>query len=240
MLIRKLAAVGGALALTLGLASCAPSQRTTDPGTPASPGATSAPTGAATGANADATFIFGAAGAPKLFDPSYASDGETFRITRQLYEELLSFEPGSAKVAPGLATKWEGSDDGLTWNFTIREGVKFHDGTDLDAAAVCTNFDRWYNLKGAAQSPAVSYYWLNNWGGFAGDGKDHLYAGCEATEPMVATIKLTRYTSKFPSILAHNAYAIHSPAAMEQYKASEVTAQGSGFVYPDYATSTLR
>ncbi|MFP5416299.1 MAG: ABC transporter substrate-binding protein [Actinomycetes bacterium] len=226
MLIRKLVAVAGAATLAVGLASCAASQRTTPSAAPGTSGAAAA---------SDATFIFGAAGAPKLFDPSYASDGETFRITRQIYEELLAFEPGTAKVAPGLATEWTSSEDGLTWDFTIRPNVTFHDGTALDAAAVCANFERWYNLKGPAQSTAVAYYWANNWGGFNGDGKDTLYGGCTATEPMTATIKLTRYTSKFPAILAHNAYSIHSPSAMEQYDASNVVAQGSGFVYPEYA-----
>ena len=230
MLSRTMKTAVGAIAVTLALTGCAASQR--DASTPAT-GATGGKAGASA---SDATFIFGAAGAPKLFDPSYASDGETFRVTRQIYEELLSFEPGTAKVAPGLAKEWKGSEDGLTWDFTIREGVKFHDGTALDAQAVCTNFERWYNLKGVAQTTAVAYYWANNWGGFAGDGKDTLYGGCEATEPMVATIKLTRTTSKFPAILAHNAYAIHSPAAMEKYNASNVVAQGSGFTYPEYAT----
>lgn len=219
-------AAAGVLAATIALTGCVASQRTTAP----TPGATGgAPA-------ADSTFIFGAAGAPKLFDPAYASDGETFRVTRQIYEELLSFEPGTAKVAPGLATEWKGSEDGLTWDFTIRDGVKFHDGTALDAAAVCTNFERWYNLKGVAQTTAVAYYWANNWGGFNGDGKPTLYGGCEASAPMTATIKLTRATSKFPAILAHNAYSIHSPAAMERYDASNVVAQGAGFVYPEYAT----
>ena len=230
MLSRTMKTAVGAIAVAIALTGCAASQR--EASTPA-PGATGGTPGAAA---SDATFIFGAAGAPKLFDPSYASDGETFRVTRQIYEELLSFEPGTAKVTPGLATAWEGSEDGLTWDFTIRDGVTFHDGTDLDAAAVCTNFERWYNLKGVAQTTAVAYYWANNWGGFNGDGKDTLYGGCEASEPMVATIKLTRATSKFPAILAHNAYAIHSPAAMEKYDASNVVAQGSGFTYPDYAT----
>ena len=233
MLSRKMiTATAGAIAVAVAMTGCAQSQRT-ETNAPA-PGASA---GATTDAAAsDSTFIFGAAGAPKLFDPSYASDGETFRVTRQIYETLLDFEPGTAKVAPGLATEWTSSEDGLTWDFTIRDGVKFHDGTDLDAAAVCANFERWYNLKGVAQTTAVAYYWANNFGGFNGDGKDTLYGGCEATEPMTAQLKLTRYTSKFPAILAHGSYAMHSPTAMEQYDASNVQAQGSGFTYPAYAT----
>ena len=46
------------------------------------------------------TFTFGAAGAPKLFDPFYATDGETFRVTRQIHQGLLGVKEGSADVQP--------------------------------------------------------------------------------------------------------------------------------------------
>ena len=44
--------------------------------------------------------------------------------------------------------------------------MKFSDGTAFDAAAVCYNFDRWYNFTGALQSPDVSAYWQDTFGGF--------------------------------------------------------------------------
>src|SRR5438094_8932586 len=43
---------------------------------------------------------------------------------------------------PGLAEKWEASQDGLTYTFHLRKGVKFHDGTDFNAKAVKFTFDR--------------------------------------------------------------------------------------------------
>lgn len=231
MLSRITKTAVGALAVAIALTGCAASQRDTAP----APGATGT-AAAPTGGNADATFIFGAAGAPKLFDPFYASDGETFRVTRQIYEQLLDFLPGEAKTGPGLAESYEGSPDGLTWTFKIRPNVKFHDGTDLDAAAICANFDRWYNQKGAAQSSAVTYYWNNNFGGFADQAdKDSLFESCTASDAMTAVVKVTRVTSKFPDILAHGAYAIQSPTAQEKYDANNVQAQGSGFTYPEYA-----
>ena len=45
------------------------------------------------------TFTFGAAGAPKLFDPFFATDGETFRVTRQMHQGLLGVKEGTADVA---------------------------------------------------------------------------------------------------------------------------------------------
>ena len=49
------------------------------------------------------TFTFGAAGAPKVMDPFYATDGETFRVTRQMFEGLVGIKAGSAEIEPELA-----------------------------------------------------------------------------------------------------------------------------------------
>lgn len=218
---RRSVAVAAATILALTFTSCAESERENETG--------------GEEVQTDATFIFGAAGEPRHFDPFYASDGETFRITRQIYEGLLDFEPGEATVAPGLATEWSSTEDGLQWTFQIREGVSFHDGTDLTAQSICDNFERWYNQVGDAQSSAVTYYWNNNFGGFADDDRESLYESCEVTGDYEVVVSLTRYTSKFPDILAHNAYSIHSPTALEEYDANNVTAEGEGFTWPAYA-----
>ena len=109
--VRRVVTAGITLALAASLAACAESQRDESGGE-------------------GGTLRFGAAGAPKLFDPFYASDGETFRVTRQMMEGLVGFKPGTAEVEPELATGWEHSPDGKTWTFELREGVKFHDGTE--------------------------------------------------------------------------------------------------------------
>jgi len=60
-------------------------------------------------------------------------DGESFRACHQVSESLLDFALGGTDVEPGLAESWETSEDGTVWTFHLREGVKFHDGSDLDA-----------------------------------------------------------------------------------------------------------
>lgn len=241
---RKVAALAGSAVLALVLSACAESEREDDNnnGNAAEENGdngdgTAEPVDVEAPPETDGTFIFGAAGAPIHFDPFYASDGETFRVTRQIYETLLDFEPGTADTGPGLAEEWSSTDDGLEWTFQIREGVTFHDGTDLDGQAICDNFERWYNQEGDAQSSAVTYYWNNNFGGFADQtDRESIYESCEVTDDFEVVVNLTRYTSKFPDILAHGAYAIHSPTAMEQYDANTVTVEGEGFAYPEYAT----
>jgi hypothetical protein len=113
------------------------------------------------------TLVFGAAGDPAMFDPAFASDGETFRVARQIHEGLLTNEIGGTEPVPQLAEDYEVSEDGLEYTFTLREGVKFHDGTDFNAEAVCFNFERWYNFEGLAQSPSASSYYQDVFGGFA-------------------------------------------------------------------------
>src|SRR5512139_153098 len=73
-----------------------------------------------------------------------------------VYEQLLRINPpGSAEqYTPLLATSWEVSDDGLSWTFHLREGVKFHDGESMNAGAVKKS------LEAAADHAGASFIWL--------------------------------------------------------------------------------
>ncbi|HEX2297715.1 MAG TPA: ABC transporter substrate-binding protein, partial [Pseudonocardiaceae bacterium] len=210
-------AVVGALAVSL--AACAESERGQNQGEGTRGG----------------TLTFGAAGAPDLFDPFYATDGETFRVTRQIFEGLVGFKPGGSDLQPELATGWSSSEDGRAWTFTLRTGVKFHDGTPFNADAVCANFDRWYNQTGAGQNPALSYYWIENFGGFADRKQPSMFKSCSAQGADTAIIRLTRSTGELPALLAMSAFAMQSPAAMQRYQANDVKTQGDSFAYPPYA-----
>lgn len=179
---------------------------------------------------------FGAEGAPKLFDPFYATDGATFRVTRQIFEGLVGFKPGTAQVAPELAESFDQTPDGKTWTFHLKSGVKFSDNTDFNADAVCANFSRWYGQTGAAQSDSVSQYWGDNFGGFSDGKAPSLYKSCTAKDAGTAVVELTKATSKFPDVLGLPAFAMQSPAAMKQYDANNVQAQGDSFSYPAYGT----
>ena len=72
-------------------------------------------------------------------------------VMNNVYETLLKYDPLENKLEPVLATEYTKSEDGLTWTFKIRQGVKFHDGTELNAEAVKFSVDRTKALgKGAA------------------------------------------------------------------------------------------
>lgn len=213
-------------AAALTVTACAQSDR--DSGSGAS--------GSAGGTTKD-TFTFGAAGAPKLFDPFYATDGETFRVTRQIHQGLLGVKPGTADVQPELAESYTPSEDGLTWTFKLREGVKFSDGEPFNAEAVCYNMQRMFEQKGAGQT--AGEYWTYFFGTFSDKPEGSLYKSCEAKDESNAVITITRSTSSFPTILSLDSFSMQSPKALEAGDANNVVAAGEGFTYPAYSTAPV-
>ena len=190
------------------------------------------------GAGSGDTLVFGVAADPKVLDPSLAKDGETLRVARQMFETLVRPVPGGTQVEAGLAETFKPSPDGKVWTFGLRPGVTFHDGTALDGAAICTNFDRWFNATGVMQSPDVTGYWQDVFGGFAKNESAELppslYKSCAAPDAKTAVITLTRPSSKIPSALGLPSFSIHSPAAMEKYGA-QASGSTDSVQYPEYA-----
>ncbi|MCW2679282.1 MAG: dipeptide-binding transporter [Frankiales bacterium] len=185
--------------------------------------------GGSGGDEAGGTMVFGTSSDPVSMDGAYVSDGESLRVVRQLFETLVTTEPGGTEIVPLLAKEWESSEDGTSWTFTLQEGVKFHDGTDFNAEAVCANFDRWYNFKGVQQSASVSYYWQTVFSGYAKNEDPalgtSLYKDCQAQDGK-AVINLTSASASFLSGLALASFSIASPEALTKYEADKVTGTG--------------
>lgn len=185
------------------------------------------------------TFVFGAPGDPSSLDPALASDGETFRVTRQAFEALLEHEPGGSKLVGGLAETWESNEAGTVWTFNLRKGVKFHDGEAFNADAVCANYDHWFNWKGTYQSSAVSYYWQTIMGGFAKnedpEAPEANYKSCTVKDENTAVIEVKKPSANLPGGFSLNALAIHSPKALKEYEKQDATAKGDAITYPKYS-----
>jgi peptide/nickel transport system substrate-binding protein len=165
------------------------------------------------------TLVFAGSAEPVTLDPFFASDGESFRVARQIYEGLVGTVPGTADPAPLLAKEWEVSEDGLTYEFTLQEGVKFHDGTDFNAEAVCANFDRWFNIPKSAQSPDLTYYYGSLMRGFAtGENADAaLYKSCTPGDG-TATVELNSAFAGFIAAMSLPAFSMQSPTALEKFQ----------------------
>lgn len=74
-------------------------------------------------------------------DPAYLNGVPTSKVGYLIMDHLVRYDK-DGKIVPRLAEKWETSADGKTWTFSIRKGVKYHDGTELTAADIKYNYDR--------------------------------------------------------------------------------------------------
>ena len=88
----------------------------------------------------DGTLVYLRGADSVKLDPGDSTDGESSKVIEQVYDTLLRFKPGSIEVEPSLAASWEHDEARTLWTFHIRDGVRFHDGTPCDGAAVVNAF----------------------------------------------------------------------------------------------------
>lgn len=93
------------------------------------------------------TFTFVQNGEPAALWCGDETDGESLRACNQVYDALMAYELGGVAVEPALAESYTANEDGTEWTFTLRQGVKFHNGADLDANDVVATFEAQWNAK---------------------------------------------------------------------------------------------
>jgi ABC-type transport system substrate-binding protein len=82
-----------------------------------------------------------------LFDPATSGSGLARGLMTPVLQGLTQINPETGQIEPLLATKWESSNAGLTWRFTLKDGVKFQDGTAFNSETVVANVKRWLDPK---------------------------------------------------------------------------------------------
>ena len=147
--------------------------------------------------------VFGRGGDSVSLDPAVVTDGESFKVTQNVFETLLNFGEQDTTIHPGLAKEWEVSDDGLTYTFTLEEGVKFHDGTDFNAEAVVKNVERWQ-----AGNEEDFYYYSSMFGDNIKEVK------ADGDNKVVFT--LARPQAPFLKNIAMSPFGMASPTAFEK------------------------
>ena len=145
-------------------------------------------------------------------------------VGRALADSLVDADPDTGEILPWLASAWEIDEDGLTYTFTLREGITFSDGTALDAAAVKTNLDQ------SAQQVVDGEGWY-----YQGLFDD--YVGAEATDELELVVTFSRPNPSFLPTLATGQLAILAPSSFdlsyEQRDNGEFIGSGS-FVLESY------
>ena len=188
------------------------------------------PSGSPSASNAAgpvAAFTFATAARPSGLDPFLAVDTESHRVTRQILETLVGVDPLTSAPVPALAEEWNESDEGRTYEFTLRRGVTFHDGTPFNAEAVCANFDRWYNLPESVRGPEVLMF-SSVFKGFADTPDLSAFKSCVPAGEYTVRLELnTRLPGLIPA-LASPEFAISSPQALKRGNADELNQERNG------------
>jgi peptide/nickel transport system substrate-binding protein len=153
------------------------------------------------------TLIVGKPGDAIGLDPARISDDESVEVCEQIFEHLVRYAPDSTEVQPQLAQSWDVDALGVLWTFHLRPGVRFHDGTPLDAAAVVFSFDRQRDPF-HPQHEADFAYWNDQYS---------YIERVEALDPLTVRIRIERPYAPFLSSLAMFPAAIVSPTAVKKW-----------------------
>ena len=182
---RRIGGIAGLALLALLLTACSPTTTATPSGDPVSGGTL-------TYASGDAE--------PTCLDPHVGGNYPQALVSTQYLESLVSRD-AEGTIIPWLASVWTVSDDGLAWEFTLRDDVSFTDDTPFDAAAVQANIA---HLQDPETASSTGYLALQK------------VTSTEAVAPNVVRLILSEPDSGLLESLSQPWLAIESPAALER------------------------
>ncbi|WPC04354.1 ABC transporter substrate-binding protein [Pseudomonas benzenivorans] len=194
-------------------------------------------------AHAASTLVFCSEGSPAGFDPGMYTTGTDFDASAEtLFNRLTQFERGGTAVIPGLAEKWEVSEDGLIYTFHLRPGVKFHTtayfkpSRDFNADDVLFTFNRMLDKNHPFRKAYPSEFPY-----FTDMGLDTNIAKIEKLDELTVRFTLNQVDAAFIQNLAMPFPSIHSAEYAEQLlaagKAADINQKpiGTGpFVFKRY------
>ncbi|GLZ15453.1 peptide ABC transporter [Actinomadura sp. NBRC 104425] len=169
-------AVLAALALTLSAAGCGARQAAAD------------------------TLVFAVDDEPLVLDPHASPQDSAALFTRPVLDSLVSLGP-DGRIEPWLATAWSISPDRRTYTFTLREDVKFSDGTRFDAAAVKANLDHIADPK--TQSRLAAHYM-------------EPYTGSTVVDARTVKVHFAKPHAPFLAALSEAFFGMQSPASLRR------------------------
>jgi peptide/nickel transport system substrate-binding protein len=144
--------------------------------------------------------VFGLGAEPDGFDPHRNASVELGIPLRQIYDTLVYRDPTTRDFVAGLASSWIISPDGLVYRFTLKQGVRFHDGTVFNAASVAATLDRIIAPETASQR---AIFLLGT------------YAGYTVIDDYTIQLQLSAPYAAFLDSLSQVYLAIASPTAIQ-------------------------
>lgn len=147
-------------------------------------------------------------------DPAIGYDWQNWSMIKSLFDGLMDYEPGTTNLRPGLAESYEISDEGQTFTFKLRSGVKFHNGREMTADDVKYSLDRVTNPE--TQSPGAGFFGSIKGYDQMSDGSATSLEGVSVIDPMTVKIELSRPDATFLHVMALNfASIVAKEAVME-------------------------
>lgn len=128
----------------------------------------------------------GVPGSPASFDPTTETIMEAIWVMEHIYSNLIRMTP-TMELEPELALAWEPNETGDQWTVTLRDGVKFHDGSDFTSEDVVATFEHFLD-------PAAASQYRSN---------ISMVERVEATSPTEVVFHLSAPFAEFPETLAH-------------------------------------
>ncbi|WP_181702088.1 ABC transporter substrate-binding protein [Chthonobacter albigriseus] len=178
-------------------------------------------------ASAETTLTIGIEADLAKLDPHISGTWNTFKALSHVYEgfvaeDLLVADVPAPPIVPALAESWTISEDKLTYTFKLRQGVKFHDGTDFNAAAVDFNMKRMLDPSFQFHQPGAVGMMQWVWGDVA---------SYKVVDDYTYEIKLKQPNSELLRRMAAGGSGTPrfiSPAAVEKYGNDGINANAVG------------
>ena len=167
--------------------------------------------------NREGVLHWGNTSEPQSLDPHIATGVPESKILFAVAEGLVSKDPATLEIVPGVAERWDISDDGLSYTFYLRKNARWSNGDPLTAEDFIWSW--WRGLQ-----PALGNLWVymlapikNSQAYYSGEIRDFSEVGIEALDPYTLRITLENPTPYFLQLLDHNAlYPVHR-ATVEKF-----------------------
>src|SRR5437899_728312 len=149
-------------------------------------------------------------------DPQTVQNNESGFVMSTIFDSVVNYKPGSSEIGPGLAESWTVSPDGKVFTFKLRRGVKFHDGTPMNARTVADDLDRAINPNNPCY--VLARKGVDTYDDFTfGSVTDNTVAKMDVVDEYTLRFTLPDASAPFLSSLAMTWQGIMSPAATKQY-----------------------
>lgn len=156
-------------------------------------------------------------GLPQTFDPAFAAAPPDTDAVRALFEGLTDYDTKTLTPVPGVATRWESSDDDRVWTFYLRDNARWSNGENVTANDFVRSWER--TLKIGPLAPHTELL-SNIEGAVPSESAPHSF-GARAINEHVLEVKLHHPDSGFPALVAHPVFRPVKVADAESTKRIE-------------------